>query len=338
MKANIQKKLLRTLKSKMFLAFSGSMLLVSCGVYTGGYSETDGVYYDPNTDTLPVGVVTNDYGNRVGEYYDYQEQSAGIIQRSQQNEKEYNNRYYNENWSNADNTSSDWGTYSGSETRYNTWGYGYYPYGYGLGFYSPYRMWGGFGMGYGLSLGFGWGSPWGWGYDPFYSFSPWGWGYGSMYGWGYNPWGWNRFYNPYYGYYGGYYSPYYGGGYYNYNRVPMRKSGADGSYLNSGNSGRMPSTSRTPSNAGARVGNNTYRTPGFRTESSQPNRTGSYNSSTQRQYQQPRMESRSYDNRSFQNNSYNSGGFRSGGSSGFGGGSVGGGGMRSGGMRTGGGR
>jgi hypothetical protein len=39
----------------------------------GGYSETDGVYYDPNKDTLPEGVIINDGGNRVGEYYDYYE-------------------------------------------------------------------------------------------------------------------------------------------------------------------------------------------------------------------------------------------------------------------------
>jgi hypothetical protein len=71
MKRNIHKNLLGMLKSKGILAISGGLLLVSCGAQMGGYSETDGVYYDPNKDTLPEGVIINDGGNRVGEYYDY---------------------------------------------------------------------------------------------------------------------------------------------------------------------------------------------------------------------------------------------------------------------------
>ena len=53
MKRNIHKNLLGMLKSKGILAISGGLLLVSCGAQMGGYSETDGVYYDPNKDTLP---------------------------------------------------------------------------------------------------------------------------------------------------------------------------------------------------------------------------------------------------------------------------------------------
>ena len=51
MKKNIHPNLWGLLKSKAVLGVSAGMLMVSCGAYTGGYSETDGVYYDPNTDT-----------------------------------------------------------------------------------------------------------------------------------------------------------------------------------------------------------------------------------------------------------------------------------------------
>ena len=75
MKRNIHKNLLGLLKSKGILAVSGGLLLMSCGAQMGGYSETDGVYYDPNKDTLPEGVIINGGGNRVGEYYDYYQDS-----------------------------------------------------------------------------------------------------------------------------------------------------------------------------------------------------------------------------------------------------------------------
>ena len=67
MKKFTHKNLLGLLKSKAVLAISSSLILTSCVIQTGGYSETDGVYYDPNRDTLPEGTVMNS-GNRVGEY------------------------------------------------------------------------------------------------------------------------------------------------------------------------------------------------------------------------------------------------------------------------------
>ncbi len=112
MKKNIHKNLFGLLKSRVVLAVSGGLILASCGVYTGGYSETDGVYYDPNTDTLPEGMVMEQGGNKVGEYYDYQD-STSVLQKSQNNQMAKKNRYKNENWSN-EGESSDWGTYAGN--------------------------------------------------------------------------------------------------------------------------------------------------------------------------------------------------------------------------------
>jgi hypothetical protein len=120
MKRNIHKNLLGMLKSKGILAISGGLLLVSCGAQMGGYSETDGVYYDPNKDTLPEGVIINDSGNRVGEYYDYYQDDSNVIQNAEANSKE--GRYSdwnNYNW-NTTATDSDWGSYAGSRPTITT--------------------------------------------------------------------------------------------------------------------------------------------------------------------------------------------------------------------------
>ncbi|PTT70836.1 prolyl-tRNA synthetase, partial [Chryseobacterium sp. HMWF001] len=92
----------------------------------GGYSETDGVYYDPNKDTLPEGVIISDRGNRVGEDYNYYQDDSNVIQNAEANAKE--GRYSdwnNYNW-NTTATDSDWGSYAGSQTNYydNSWGWG----------------------------------------------------------------------------------------------------------------------------------------------------------------------------------------------------------------------
>lgn len=337
MKKNIHKNLWGLLKSKAVLAVSGGLILMSCGVYNTGYSETDGVYYDPNTDTLPEGTI-NTTDNRVGEYYDYQD-STTIIEKSRQNQIDKKNRYRNDNWTNEETRSTDWGTYAGSETNYNSWGY---PYGYG--FYPRYG-WGGY---YGMN--FGWGSPWGW-YDPFFDFGPWSynsyfgyypWGYGSYYGYNpfygyYSPYSYYGYgYNPYYGYYG---NPYYGN--YNYYRAPQRKSGADGLYNNQG-TGRM-----APQNSGMRNGN-TYQRPVMnqdgtysqqRMRGTETNRTApTQRQMPQQQRTQPRFENRTYENRTFENRTYDSGGFRSGGGFNSGSSSSGSSSRSGGGMRTGGGR
>lgn len=215
MKRNIHKNLFGMLRSKGILAISSGLLLVSCGAQMGGYSETDGVYYDPNKDTLPEGVIVKQ-GNRVGEYYDYYQEDNTTIQNAQATNQEQANLYntWNTNY-NQGATDSDFGNYAGSETNYydNSWGWG--------GWGSPWGMYGGWGMG--MSFGWGWGNNWGWG-----EYSPYGWNNG--WGWG-SGWGMGM-YNPYWGYgypYGGWGAGYYGGGYYgNYYTPYNRRSAASG--------------------------------------------------------------------------------------------------------------
>ncbi len=219
------KNAIELLKSKAVFAVMGGLILASCGATMGGYSETDGVYYDPNKDTIPQGVVMNN-GNQIGDYYDYQ-------YNDEQN-KYLNSDNRNQNWQDAQN--SDWGSFTGTETYYNdSWSY---PYGYNSGF------------GFGMSFGFG--SQWG--YNGFYN--PWGFGYSPFSGY-YNPY--YSYYNPYYGYNPyGYYNPYYGhyspygngygyGGYNSYNapRFETKRSGSDGSGFRSGSSAVRPNTNQS---------------------------------------------------------------------------------------------
>lgn len=153
------KHLLNLIKSKALILIASSSLLTSCVIYTGGYSETDGVYYDPNKDSLPAGSYSGSYGNQVDDYYNYQDTYPSIYDNNQQNIQDQNNRY-------ALTNDSDWGSYTGTETNYtsfNNWGYG----GWGMGF--GYGGFGGWGYpGYGI---YGWNSP----------FNSWGWGLG--FGW-----------------------------------------------------------------------------------------------------------------------------------------------------------
>ena len=338
MKRNIHKNLLAILKSKGILVISSGLLLMSCGAQVGGYSETDGVYYDPNKDTLPEGVIINgDQGNRVGEYYDYYPETS-IVENAQINSQEQENKY-NE-WSNANYnsnaTDSDWGNFAGSETNIydNSWGWGS-PWGW-YGGYSPY--WG-MGAGWGMGMSFGWGNSWGWGgFNPYWNMG-WGYGWNSPYWGAYNPyWGYG---NPYWGYGG---VGYWGGNYY---RPVYRRSGANGrgftnntqginKYNGNKSSGfrnRNGSTLRnngtgfrnTNSNGNFRQGttNGRYRNQGFRNPNSQtrPN----YNQQSQPRYRNEGTRSN--------DSGYRSGGYNNSGSSGggFRGGSSGGGGMRSGG-------
>jgi len=356
MKRNIHKNLLGMLKSKGILAVSSGLLLMSCGAQVGGYSETDGVYYDPNKDTLPEGVIINgDQGNRVGEYYDYYPES-NIVENSQINSSEYDHRY--DSWSNTNNgnaTDSDWGNFAGNETNIydNSWGWG-------MGFGSPWGWYGGYspywGSGWGMS--FGWGSSWGWGgYSPY-----WGMGWNSPY-WGYNPyWGYGGGYGGWYGgagYWGGnYYRPVYrrsganGGGFTN-NTIGINKYNGNGSGFRNGNNGSGMRNGAGQggfrnNNGGFRQGTTSggFRqgtmNGGFRNQSgNRPNyqQTRPNYNNTRPNYNQQQSQPRSYDNGGFRSGGFNSGssgggGFRSGGSSGGGGGmrsGGGGGGFRSGG-------
>ena len=109
------KSLFNLIKSKGLLLIAGSSLLTSCIVYTGGYSETDGVYYDPNKDTLPTGTYGGNFGNQVDDYYNYQVKYPSIYDNNQQNLQEQQNRY-----SKPLTNDSAWGTFTGTATNYST--------------------------------------------------------------------------------------------------------------------------------------------------------------------------------------------------------------------------
>lgn len=331
------------LKSRGILAVAGGLLLMSCGAQMGGYSETDGVYYDPNKDTLPEGVIVNNQGNRVGEYYDYYQDDSNLIQNSQINAAEQDNRY--NNWSSYDwnnnATDSDWGSFAGSQTNYydNSWGWG-------MGWGSPWG-WGSFGPGWGMGWSFGWGSPWGWNN---------GWGWGNPY-WGL---GWNNWYNPYWG--GIYGNPYWGWGgigyWGGYNHISYVRSGANGRVgaFRSNNASayrkaEVNSGFRSNNGSGFRNGasNNGFRNGinngGFRQRNTNgnfrgqggfrnPNMNNNGVRSSRPNYNYNQQQSTPRRNDSYRpsdNGGFRSGGFNSGSSGGFRGGSSGGGGMRSGG-------
>lgn len=308
------KKLLNSLTSKAILGVSAGLLLVSCGAQMGGYSETDGVYYDPNNDTLPQGAVMNG-GNQIGDYYDYQ---------AKENENKYLNSDNRESqW--QESQDSDWGNYTGTSTYYSD-------YGSPFGFYS--------GFGYGMSFGWGYGgfgSPFGYGFDPYFGYyNPWGYspfGYNSFFG--YNPY---FGYSPYYGYnpyYGGYGNNYYGNGYNGYNSYnggfTYKRSGSDGSFRdlnrsqntstrmnNTSNNGfRNEGTRSNPNATGTRPGFNENTNPGG--QRFPTNRQPNIRQNTPRQ-QTPRQSAPDYNSgsRDQQNNSGfrgNSGGFNNSGSS-----------------------
>jgi len=337
------------IKSKGLILISSSFLLTSCVIYTGGYSETDGVYYDPNKDSLPAGSYAGSYGNQVDDYYNYQDTYPSIYDNNQQNLQDQQNRY-------NVGSNSDWGTFTGSETNYtnfNNWGWGGMGFGYGGfgGWGYPNYGWGwngGFNS-FGWGMGFGWGnslySPWGWGggfYDPFWSYGYGGWG--GYYG-GYNSWYNGGYYRPAYirsgsnGRLGGMISDNRTNGFRGINsvRTPQRIAG-NGMRNDVGNI-RNSNGIRNSNMGNIRTQNNNGNIRQFpnngNIRNSYPNNNGNVRST-------PNYPSngsvRSQNNGGFRNDSYNapirsggnSGGFNSGGGM-RSGGSSGGGGMRSGG-------
>lgn len=340
MKKNMQTNILRMLKSKIVLVASGALVLISCGTQMGGYSETDGVYYDPNKDTLPEGVVINQQGNQVGEDYNYNNDSTYNYDSTYVQDVRSRNWQQNSKYWDGNPQDSDWGVYAGSETNYfDNWGWG-----------SPW--------GWGLS--WGWGSPWGWN-SPFWgSRFGFGWGWGSSWGWGgwYDPF-WNgyspfysSFYNPYWGYYGyNGYNPYWGWGSSFYAYSPMyryQRSGANGRMYNSYQGGQLR---QAPNQNGFRRTNSgTFRNNSevFRNNSDSPRfrnpqrnngmqNIPQRNTPTRQQpvYQTPprnQAPPRSNDG-GFRSGGFNNGGSPSSSGGGFRGGSSTGGGSRSGGFR-----
>lgn len=321
-------KVMDLIKSKALIMVSSSMLLTSCIIQTGGYSETDGVYYDPNRDTVPQGYAGNT-GNQVDQYYNYSDDDMSLYERSQKNQQMSDGRY--------GSYESDWGDYTGTQTYYSS---NYNNFGWG-----GYSVWGSpyYPSRWGMSMGFGW-NPWGmsnWGWNNY--FDPyWGWSYGNYWG--------NNYYPSYYGYGGNYYGN-------NYYRPDYRRSSSNGSRLDgmlrensvrnqsngfrnnnggfradnsgvrSGNNGGF----RNPDNSGVRTGNNGgFRNPGTNSGNVRTD-NGGFRNTTPRSYE---SQAPVRSNPAPQNN----GGFRSGSSGGFGGSSSGGGGgFRSGGGSSGGG-
>lgn len=85
MKNSTYKNLSEILRTKVVLGVAAGLLLVSCGSQMGGYTETDGVYYDPNKDVIPEGIVMPE-PNQVDEVYAYESDSASIIKQNQLNQ------------------------------------------------------------------------------------------------------------------------------------------------------------------------------------------------------------------------------------------------------------
>lgn len=232
MKDYTYKNLFLSLLIKGGIAILSSLALISCGIQSG-YTETDGIYYDPKSDKIEQKIAWQNTKYE-DDYYRHEE---SIIGQSQKNQKQQNEKYNNKNWGNNQKikTSSDWGIYTGTQNNYyydsySVWGSPYSFYSpYYFGYYNSY-----FGNYYsGWNLGFSWGNPW-----AYYNFYYWNanpyWEYGGYY----NPWYYNPFYSPYYG---GYYDYYYYPNYYERGYYPARnyrKSSADQTFRgnNSNNS------------------------------------------------------------------------------------------------------
>ena len=232
MKNYTYKNLFSSLLTKGGVAILSSLALISCGIQSG-YTETDGIYYDPKSDKIEQRIASQNTRYE-DDYYKHEE---SIIGQSQKNQKQQNEKYNNKNWGNNQKikTSSDWGVYTGTQNNYyydsySIWGNPYNFYSpYYFGYYNSY-----FGNYYsGWNLGFSWGNPWAYYNSYYWNANPY-WGYSGYY----NPWYYNPFYSPYYG---GYYDYYYYPNYYERSYYPARnyrKSSADQTFRgnNSNNS------------------------------------------------------------------------------------------------------
>ena len=232
MKDYTYKNLFSSLLTKGGMAILSSLALISCGIQSG-YTETDGIYYDPKSDKIEQRIAWQN--TRYED--DYYRHVESIIGQSQKNQKQQNEKYNNKNWGNNQKikTSSDWGVYTGTQNNYyydsySVWGNPYnFHSPYYFGYYNSY-----FGNYYsGWNLGFSWGNPWAYYNSYYWNANPY-WGYSGYY----SPWYYNPFYSPYYG---GYYDYYYYPNYYERGYYPARnyrKSSADQTFRgnNSNNS------------------------------------------------------------------------------------------------------
>ncbi len=274
----------------------GSLFFIglnSCTIQTGSYTERDGVYYDPNKDTIPEGTVFNeddwqdesysdntDNQNRRNDEYDGYRPRPGV-------KGKLGRRVH-------PSPSSDWGVYTGEETIYSNtgsyWGWNY-PY------YSPYwtssLMWN---SGWGWNMGLGWNSLHYWGmYDPFYS-----------------PW-----YSPYYFYSSPYYynSGLYGWGGYPYGVSPYRRV-QSGSVGRLGNSYDQPGFSQNQGKMSTQEYQNHGNNGRFRNNSTGNLDRNSRNNGFRNQSEPIRIERPVYQIEkrrnmdTYSSPSYNGGGFR----------------------------
>ena len=245
MKDYTYKNLFSSLLTKGGMAILSSLALISCGIQSG-YTETDGIYYDPKSDKIEQRIAWQNTRYE-DDYYRHEE---SIIGQSQKNQKQQNEKYNNKNWGNNQKikTSSDWGVYTGTQNNYyydsySIWGNPYNFYSpYYFGYYNSY-----FGNYYsGWNLGFSWGNPWAYYNSYYWNANPY-WGYSGYY----NPWYYNPFYSPYYG---GYYDYYYYPNYYERGYYPAknyRKSSADQTFRgNNSNNSWGNNSSSTYNNRG----------------------------------------------------------------------------------------
>lgn len=218
---------LRKIPFSMVMSLSVMALLTSCGAQMEGYTETDGLYYNPKKDVIPE----KDWAPKVRNWYhesdDIAMEEPYSITKTSKELKDAQSKKYNK-WSKKDkNVSSDWGALTGVERRYietspyyndfgysSFWGNPYYP-------YYNYRS-----LTWNSYFGYDWRfySPWS------YSYNEWNYPYYYGYSGYYSPYydGYGRYYSPYY--YSPYYdSYYYGGAYYprTYQRKVYRESSAD---------------------------------------------------------------------------------------------------------------
>ena len=306
--------------SKTALFLASGLFLVSCGIQSG-YTETDGIYYDPATDKIERKIAWQE-----PDYYDMDERAGfeednnqtGIIGQSQKNQQLQNQKYSNKNWggdSQRISSSSDWGTYAGTQNNFyydnSSWGYPYYSSFYSPYYFGYYNSYFGYPRSSGWRLGFSWGmSPWSYNYN--YYYNPY-WNYNY---WGYSPYYYNNYYyNPYYynPYYRGYYDGYYYDNYYSprHYRTPVktyRRSDPDEIYRGNDNSYR--GRTYTPNNGGFNRSNNQMNRPnnGF----DRPSDWGNHNSDIERYQQQnstPQRSSSSSSNGGNNSSSSGNGGF-----------------------------
>lgn len=254
--------------SKGILAVLCGLTLYSCGSQLNGYSETDGIYYDPNSDKIEQSIAW--------EHHQRDKNNIGIIEKSQKNQQQQTQRYGSRNWGeNQKISTSDWGSYVGTQNNYYydnySWGRPFYyndfysPYYFGRynSYFGPYSAWNiGWGNTWGTHWGYGYYSPFHSWYDPFYS---------SYY---YAPYHYNRYHRYYYN---DYYSPYY----YPQRRVyNYKRSGVDNEYStqNSGTRTGRYQQQQIPQRNYPNYNNNEFRNAPINNNNSNWNRNNNYNS------------------------------------------------------------